>query len=202
MNRFLTAAAIAFAITAPAMTPAMAQNAGGLAGATASQLTINTIPAKGGAKLTVSSETFANGAAIPLANSAYGDNKSPQLSWSKGPAGTVSYVVIMEDPDLGPTRPPFLHWIIGDLTAETTSLPGGLTETPMGAFQTGVRPNQNAYFGPRPPSGAHNYTFQVFALDKRIGLYDGSKLDEVKERIKDHVLASGALQGVYTAPAQ
>lgn len=174
-----------------------------LAGVTVEKLTIATQPAKDGAKLTVTSTSFKPGASIPLANSAFGDNKSPQLSWSKGPEGTVSYLIVMEDPDVGP-RQPYLHWIIGDLTATTTRLPEGLTATPEGAFQTSasIATNKTQYFGPRPPSGLHNYTFQVFALDTSLRLYDGSKLSDVQEAMSGHVLASGALQGTYAAPAK
>ncbi len=176
---------------APVGSPTMA----GLAGASVDQLTVAQIV--GLPSIDVTSETFAAGQAIPLENSAYGDNFSPQLSWGAGPEGTQSYVVIMEDPDL-PGRPPFLHWIIGDLPADMTSLPAGLVETPEGAFQTGVR--GATYFGPRPPSGLHNYTFQVFALDERLELDDGAKLDDVKAKMTGHALAVGVLQGTYAAP--
>lgn len=189
----------ALALVTTLAAPVMAQT---LSGQNTAALTITTHKPASGATLDVTSASFPAGAAIPLEHSAYGDNRSPQLSWSAGPAGTVSYVVIMEDPDLGPTRPPYLHWIIGDLTARTTSLPEGLVETPMGAFQTGasIAQNKTIYFSPRPPSGVHTYTFQVFALDKRLGLYDGSPLKDVQAAMKDHVLASGVLQATYAAP--
>ncbi len=193
----IAAAALAAALAAPA-------HAQQLSGQNTGALTFSTHKPSAQGKLTVTSESFAAGGEIPLAHSAYGDNRSPQLSWTPGPAGTVSYVVILEDPDLGPERPPYLHWILGDLTAETTSLPAGLAETPLGAFQTGPQhaPQQAAYFGPRPPSGVHNYTFQVFALDKRLRLYDGSTLADVKAAMEGHVLASGVLQASYAAPAR
>ena len=175
--------------------PETPRSVAALAGAAADQLTI--ARATGLPSLEVTSSTFAAGEAIPLANSAYGDNRSPQISWSKGPEGTQSYVLIMEDPDL-PGRPPFLHWIIGDLPASTTSLEAGMPEAPVGAFQTGVR--DNSYFGPRPPSGVHNYTFQVFALDSMLDLEDGTKLEVVQGKMEGHMLAAGALQGTYTAP--
>lgn len=178
--------------------PAHAQ----LAGENASALTVNDGKLKSTGQLAVTSQSFAAGAEIPLEFSAYGANRSPQLSWTAGPEGTVSYVVIMEDPDLGATRPPYLHWIVGDLTAATTSLPAGLTQTPDGAFQSSAQHqlDKAVYFGPRPPSGVHNYTFQVFALDKRLGLYDGSTLADVRAAMEGHVLASGVLQATYAAP--
>jgi Raf kinase inhibitor-like YbhB/YbcL family protein len=192
----LAAAAVVAALAAPASAQ--------LAGQSAAALTINTHPAKDGDKLTVTSTSFKAGAAIPKKYSAFDANVAPALSWSAGPAGTVAYVVIVEDPDLGATRPPYLHWILGDLTAKTTSVSEGLKETPMGGFQTGASIGENklAWFGPKPPAGTgtHHYTFQVFALDKRLGLYDGSTLKDVQAAMKDHVLASGAIQATYDAP--
>lgn len=170
-----------------------------LAGAAAEKLVITSQPGK--AKLQVSSSSFAPGGPIPKTFTAYGDNRSPALSWSAGPAGTVSYLVILEDPDA--RSAPFLHWILGDLTAQTKSLPEGVKDAPPGAFQTGasVAEDKIRYFGPRPPSGVHNYTFEVFALDKRLSLYDGSSLADVKAAMTGHVLASGAVQGTYAAPS-
>ena len=194
--RVLTALLAAAAICGAAGA-ALAQS-----GATASQLTINGIPARNPAKLTVTSPAFQPGAAIPLANSAYGDNRMPGLSWTAGPAGTKSYVVILEDPDAGPQRP-FLHWIAANIPATMTSLPAGMTTAPAGSgiIQTGVR-NQPQYFGPRPPAGGpHNYTFQVFALDTSVTGADGLALADLKTQMQGHVLASGYLAGTYTGPA-
>lgn len=187
----IATAAAALAVTAGA---ALAQTAG----RTAPQLTINTVQAPNAAALTVTSPAFTNGGAIPLENSAYGDNKMPGLSWSAGPAGTQSYLVVFEDPDAGGAQP-FLHWIAGNIPASVTALAPGLTAVPEGAFQTGVRGNQ--YFGPRPPSGLHNYTFQVFALDRRLEAADGARLGDIKTQIAGHILASGVLVGTYAGPA-
>jgi Raf kinase inhibitor-like YbhB/YbcL family protein len=169
-----------------------------LMGATAKQLTVEVIKPKDNAALKVMSTSFKANGEIPKANSAYGDNKSPQLSWTGAPKGVTTFLVILEDPDVGAEKP-FTHWIIGNLPGATTSLPEGLTTSPAGVFQTGVR--GNSYFGPRPPSGVHHYTFQVFALDTKLNLKDGAKLAEVQGAMTEHVLASGAVQGTYAGPA-
>lgn len=173
------------------------QTIAGLEGASADQLTIARFAVS--PMLDVSSEAFADDGEIPPENSAYGDNVSPQISWSPGPDGTMSYVLIMEDPDL-PGRPPFVHWIVGNIPADVTSLEAGFDAAPEGAFQTGVR--ENAYFGPRPPSGLHNYTFQVFALDTMTDLEDGATIDTVQAAMEGHVIAAGVLQGTYAAPEE
>jgi Raf kinase inhibitor-like YbhB/YbcL family protein len=170
-----------------------------LMGATAKQLTVALIKPKDDTLLKVSSTSFKANGDIPKANSAYGDNKSPQLTWTGAPKGAATFLVILEDPDVGAEKP-FTHWIIGNLPPTTTSLPEGLTASPPGAFQTGVR--GNSYFGPRPPSGVHHYTFQVFALDTKLNLKDGATLAEVQGAMTEHVLASGAVQATYAGPVK
>ncbi|MDE1996378.1 MAG: YbhB/YbcL family Raf kinase inhibitor-like protein, partial [Rhizobiaceae bacterium] len=70
-----------------------------------------------------------------------GENYSPALSWSKGPAGTRSYALTMVDPTVpvdrsgfnkkGVTiawdakRADFTHWVLADIPAALTYLPQG-----------------------------------------------------------------------------
>jgi Raf kinase inhibitor-like YbhB/YbcL family protein len=162
-------------------------------------LTYSMEPAMGSAKLTVTSPAFKQGQPIPLANSAYGQNQMPGLTWTAGPAGTKSYLVIVEDPD-APTARPYLHWIAANIPATTTTLPAAMVGLPN-IIQSSGRSGMNQYFGPRPPSGVHNYNFQVFALDTTINGMDGVTLTEVQAQMKGHVLASGVLAGTYAAPA-
>ena len=56
---------------------------------------------------TISSKTFKDGSMLPKAASnknannpnCVGENVSPELSWVNPPAGTKSYVLLMEDPE-------------------------------------------------------------------------------------------------------
>ena len=59
-----------------------------------------TLPAKGGAKLTVTSPAFKQMGDIPFANTQYQTNTFPGLEWTAGPAGTQTYAVIMAFPAL------------------------------------------------------------------------------------------------------
>src|SRR4051812_41972795 len=47
----------------------------------------------------VKSDSFIASGAIPEKYTEYGANISPQLSWSGAPAGTKSFVLLLEDPD-------------------------------------------------------------------------------------------------------
>jgi Raf kinase inhibitor-like YbhB/YbcL family protein len=187
---FLLAAGPAFAQgAAPGVTPVMAP---ALA------------PAKGDAKLTVTSSGFQNGAPIPDLYTQNGQNVSPPLSWSRGPAGTKSYVVLTEDS--GVSRPqPIFHWVFYDVPANVTSLGQGVATdakpaTPAGAMNGLNIARKVGYMGPKPPAGqTHPYHFEVFALDTTLGL-DPASADRnaVVAAMTGHVLAEGETVGMYT----
>jgi Raf kinase inhibitor-like YbhB/YbcL family protein len=149
-------------------------------------------------KLKVASSTFVGNGRIPLDNSAYGKNISPQLSWSGAPAGTRSYVVLAEDPDAGSPKP-FVHWVVYDVPATAkgftvNALPAGAVAGANGSGKTGYR-------GPHPPpDGDHHYHFEVFALDRPLGLKPGADRDAVVAAMRGHVLAEGELVGVFRKP--
>ncbi|MBS1703809.1 MAG: hypothetical protein JST12_19245 [Armatimonadetes bacterium] len=50
----------------------------------------------------------------------------------------------------------------------------------------------------RPPSGTHHYFFHVFALDTKLSLAAGASKADVAAAMKSHVLASGAMVGLFT----
>lgn len=51
------------------------------------------------ARLRVASPAFAAGGGIPAQYTCQGQDTPPPLSWEAGPAGTVSYALVVEDPD-------------------------------------------------------------------------------------------------------
>lgn len=168
------------------------------------QLAKELLPATG--KLEVTSPAFLSGGRIPERFSAYEENFSPELSWSRGPDGTKSYVLLMEDPDAKKPKP-FVHWILTNVPADVTHLREGLPGTPALPDPPGARQGTNSrgsigYFGPRPPAGGdHHYHFQVFALDTMLNLEPSAGRKEVLAAIKGHILAKGDLIGVFSKPA-
>src|SRR5579875_2644231 len=91
------------------------------------------------ASLRLTSSGFQPNGPIPMEYSFYGKNVSPALSWSPGPAGTKAYALIVEDPDApGPT--PYVHWVIYNIPAASTSLSRAIRNqpdlnSPKGAMQ-------------------------------------------------------------------
>jgi Raf kinase inhibitor-like YbhB/YbcL family protein len=97
-----------------------------------------------------------------------GDNLSPALEWKNPPAGTRSFAVTVYDPD-APTGSGWWHWIVYDIPATATGLPGGAglnQALPAGAKQGRNDYGEHAFGGACPPAGdrPHHYIFTVYAL--------------------------------------
>jgi len=190
---------IAAAVFALLATPALAQM--GAPAATPHPNALVEFPAKGGAKLTVTSPAFANNGDIPYENTQYRGNVFPGLSWSAGPAGTKSYAVIMQDTG-GTMRDgyPILHWTLWNIPASTTKLDAGMqpTANPAGsAYGPNMRGAAQPYPGPRTPAGPkHPYHLQVFALDTTIPVSADSTYVSLTDAMKGHILASGEVVGM------
>jgi len=123
---------------------------------------------------------------------------SPPLEWKNAPAGTKSFAIICETPD-APTGN-WVQWVIYDIPAEMTNLPQSVAKTEQldfGARQGKNEFDQVGYSGPCLPAGEHRFFFRVYALDGPTNLKAGAKKEELVEAMKGHMLAEGALMGVY-----
>ena len=95
-----------------------------------------------------------------------GKNISPALSWSRAPAGTKSFAIIMDDPDAASGRGGN-HWITYDIPAVVMSVARGDADKP-GRFVSGDSGRSKlAYHGAcaEPGGKAHHFIFNVYALD-------------------------------------
>ncbi|GEM_PF-5147161 len=72
----------------------------------------------------LSSEAFEDGGNIPIKYTCGGQDISPPLSWSEPPEGTVSFVLIVEDPDA--PMGVFTQWVIYNIPASLRKLPEGI----------------------------------------------------------------------------
>jgi para-nitrobenzyl esterase len=161
------------------------------------------LPAKGGAKLTVTTPAWKDGGDIPFENTQYRNNDFPGLTWTPGPAGTKSYAIIMQDTDGQRQGAPILHWTLYNIPASTTSLPPSMASSanPRGSqYGPNMRGPDQPYAGPRtPPGPKHHYHLQVFALDTIIAQDPNTVFDGLEASMKDHVLASGEVIGLGQA---
>ena len=166
------------------------------------KLAINLFPAKGGAKLKVTTPAFKDGGDIPFENTLYRGNHFPGLSWSKGPASTQSYVIIMQDSDGNRGGDAILHWTLYNVSDRTTSLEPNLANPPPpgAAYGPNVLGPHHIYEGPRtPPGPRHRYHIQVLALDTPISVDPNLSWDGLKAAIQGHVVASGQIVGMGIA---
>jgi phosphatidylethanolamine-binding protein (PEBP) family uncharacterized protein len=158
--------------------------------------------------LTLTSQHFGHGGAIPLEHSAKnigGGNVSPHLAWTPHPSGTAQLLLVVEDVDV-PLAKPAVHCVaLIDPAAEHLE-PGALAARRPA---TGVRVLRSTigrgYHGPPPIKGhgPHRYTFQLFALATPMGKDPNSTSpDRARPRallpaITPPVLGRGRLTGVF-----
>lgn len=169
-------------------------------------LALTLAPASGTSPLRVASSAFKNRQTLPARYTQYGANESPPLRWSRGPEGTRSYVVLMEDSGVHRAEPIF-HWVLYNVPANVTHLPAHLPTTPelqdpAGAMNGLNIRGQSGYMGPHPPKGqTHPYHLEVFALDEKLALSpDRATRDAVVDAMKGHVLAEGEIVGEVSGP--
>lgn len=144
---------------------------------------------------TLRSAAFENGDGLdPSFTADEEDAVAPPVEWTNPPAGTVELALIVEDPD-APTPEPFCHWLVWGLAPQKGQLLEGEAPPRVGKNSFG----NSEWLLPDPPTGhgAHDYVFQLFALDKPISLMPGASRGDLMGEIEGHVLAAAVLTGTY-----
>ena len=145
------------------------------------------------------STAFEYGASIPEKHSCKGEDIPPPLSWDDVPKGTVTFALIMEDPDApGGT---FLHWLIYNLPASLTRLEGvSPVEKHLknGAFHAKNDFGKTGYGGPCPPKGEeHRYFFRLYALKKKLPPEAIHKAEDFYKAIRDITIEKAEYMGKF-----
>src|SRR6266566_4680739 len=125
--------------------------------------------------LALSSPAFADGAVIPNKyTQADPMPVSPKLEWTNVPAGTVSFALIMHDPDVAIQKKTddVLHWMAFNIPGTAKELAEGQSAEAKLADGTVQAKNLRGAVGfMGPGAGAagpyHHYTFELFALDTK-----------------------------------
>lgn len=151
------------------------------------------------ADLTLVCRAFEPGGTIPNEFTKDGDDVSPALTWQGAPEDTVSWAVVMDDPDA--PRGTFTHWLVYDLPADTRNLRQGLPREGRlaeGGLQGTNDFGEIGWGGPRPPSGeTHRYYLRLFALDTHLDLSEAVRRDALMEAMQGHVLAKTEVMARY-----
>jgi Raf kinase inhibitor-like YbhB/YbcL family protein len=130
--------------------------------------------------LMMTSTAWEDGGVIPdkYTMAAGANAVSPELKWSQVPPGTQSFVLLMHDPEPvlnKGSKMDITHWLIWNIPGTATGLPEGVAqgELPDGSRQVSLR--SNAYMGPGAPAGPyHHYTFELYALDTKLEVAQGT----------------------------
>jgi Raf kinase inhibitor-like YbhB/YbcL family protein len=145
-----------------------------------------------------------DGAVIPDKYTQKVDNPvSPELKWSQVPPGTQSFVLLMHDPEPvlnKGSKMDITHWLAWNIPATSTGLSEGVAQGELrdGTRQVSLR--FNGYMGPgAPPGPYHHYTFELYAVDMKIDVPQGTPQEAANTRmavinaIDGHVLGKALL---------
>ncbi|TVQ14177.1 MAG: YbhB/YbcL family Raf kinase inhibitor-like protein [Bacteroidetes bacterium] len=147
----------------------------------------------------IASTAFEYGFPIPVVHTCEGDDLSPLLRWGGEPKNTVTFALIMEDPDApGGT---FCHWIMYNIPADCHELEKIIPiqkNLDNGASQSKNDFGKIGYRGPCPPKGEeHRYFFKIFALRKKLPRESIGDATEFYPAIKDLILDQAEYMGKY-----
>src|SRR5215475_12837699 len=144
--------------------------------------------------MTLTSSAFADGAVIPdKYTQASTSPVSPALSWDNAPAGTMSFALIMHDPDVALNKGTndVLHWMAFNIPATARSLPENVPTTaslPDGTIQPNNLRGTPGFMGPGSRTVYHHYTFELFALDTKLNLTAAATRPEVLAAMEGHII--------------
>jgi Raf kinase inhibitor-like YbhB/YbcL family protein len=154
--------------------------------------------------LALSSPDFEDGGVIPNKfTQADPMPTSPKLEWKNVPAATVSFVLLMHDPDasLQKKTDDVTHWLAFNIPGTATELAGGQSADAKladGTIQAKNLRNGVGFMGPGAgPGPYHHYTFELFALDTKLDLGPDATRDAVMAAIQGHIVGKGVLVGRF-----
>lgn len=152
-------------------------------------------------KFSLSSSAFTENGTIPAVYTCDSENKngiSPPLEWKNAPEETVSFVLIMDDPDAPVGN--WDHWLVFNIPATITHLDANLKKLPAGVQLGANSWNRFDYGGPCPPDREHRYFFKIYALDIELSLEEGASKQEIEAAMEGHILAQAQLMARYDRP--
>ena len=169
---------------------------------------------KGGAKgpagppFTLTTSAWADGTDIPAKyTQAEAMPISPKLDWANAPMGTVTFVLLMHDPDVTRNRTldDQTHWIVWNIPGTSKGLPENVppqATLPDGTLQGLNGGNVVGYRGPGAPAAGpkHHYTLELFALDTKLDLAPEKSRADVMTALNGHILGKAVYVGLFHRP--
>ena len=136
---------------------------------------------------------WADGAAAEPRFTCDGENVSPALSWTDGPAETSAWAVVLTDTD----APTFAHWAVANIDSTARGIGEGFQDDLVAvAMNSDAKP---AYTGPCPTAGtSHRYTLTVYALSQVLEVQNGDPAPAVRAAIESAAVASASVSFTYS----
>jgi hypothetical protein len=160
-------------------------------------------------RLTLTTNAFEDGGVIPnrFTMAAEGTAVSPKLTWTNVPEGTVSFVLLLHDPDtsLMKKHDEVVHWLIFNIPGTARELSEGVpaqAQLPDGSIQALNQGKKVGYMGMGAAAVGpyHHYTFELFALDTKLTLGPDATVGDVMNAMDGHILMKGVLVGRFHRP--
>ncbi|CAM2815180.1 YbhB/YbcL family Raf kinase inhibitor-like protein [Fructilactobacillus fructivorans] len=119
------------------------------------------------------------------------------------PSDAKSLVVMLLDDDSIPVCGfTYIHWVAANIDPDVSEIPENASQdrsinmtlgknSLAGGLVNVTNPKLNQhYVGPTPPDKPHDYQLHVYALDQKLNLSDGFWLNELKQKMSGHIVAS------------
>jgi Raf kinase inhibitor-like YbhB/YbcL family protein len=158
-----------------------------------------------GPGLTLTTTAFDDGSIIPPKfTQAVPNPVSPKLDWTNVPENTVSFTLIVHDPEVAMQKKAEdgLHWLAfnipGTARGFSEGMPAG-AQLPDGTIQLKTIRGAFGYFGPGANAAGpyHHYTFELYALDTKLDLGPDATRTDVLKAIDGHILGKAVLVGRF-----
>jgi Raf kinase inhibitor-like YbhB/YbcL family protein len=139
------------------------------------------------------SPDFANNASLPLDLTCSGKGMAPVLQLADAPTSTISFALIVNDPDA--PKGVFTHWLAWNFDKSTTTID---IKNLSKAVVIGINSSGAAkYVPPCPPSGLHHYYFRLYALDAKLDLSPKANEKQLEAAMRGHILDEAVLMGIF-----
>lgn len=146
--------------------------------------------------LTLQSKAFENGEIIPKKYGYKHGNTSIPLQITNIPENTVSFVLIMDDPDaMGAVGKIWVHWVVWNINPKNSEFKEN--SIPSNCIEGETDFGEIGYGGPAPPDKEHTYVFKLYALNQKLDVGKGSSKKEIESAMKNYVIEETTLQGRY-----
>jgi hypothetical protein len=146
--------------------------------------------------LSLESEAFEHGGAIPERYGYTASNVNPPLSIAGVPVAAESLALVVDDPDaMEPAGKIWDHWVVWNVDPDRGTIPENWDAA--GAREGRNDYGESGYGGPNPPDREHTYRFRLFALDTVLDLDPGASAADLEAAMDGHVLREALLEGTF-----